>query len=279
VVQIDDVSFKYKGQSAFSLSHISLTIHQGDFLGVIGAAGAGKTTFSHLLTGVIPHHFDGDFYGKVEIDGKDTVEESMTSISKTVGMVFEDIDAQMVSSTVEDEMRFALENRYTDENEIETRVHRALNHIGIADLLPRTLHSLSGGQKQKVAIAAIIALEPKMLILDEPTGQLDPKSSLQVFEVLKKLNESGTTIIVTEQKLELISAFANRILALGNGSVQMDCDIRSAIQDTQTLDAIGVGTTSIVKIYERLVADGLYAGKVPINADEAESMLREAFRC
>ena len=208
VIELRDVSFAYADGAARALDHVSLTIGAGDFVGIIGPSGAGKSTLAAVMSGAIPHHFSGSLYGETLVDGHDTCEVSLTDISRVVGSVLQDIDTQMVASVVEDEMLFGLENFGVPHDQIERRMTDALDTVGIADLRDREIATLSGGQKQKVAIAAILALAPRVLVLDEPTAALDPASSRLVFDTLRKVNEvAGVTVIVIEQKGALLCEY------------------------------------------------------------------------
>ena len=155
-------------------------------MGITGAAGSGKSTLTYAFNGIIPHCYPGDFYGSVIIDGLDTCEASLTDISRLVGSVCQDVDSQMVSSVVEDEVLYGLENFGVPKDQVEGRIAEALEAMGISDLRHRGIAELSGGQKQKVAVASVIALKPCVLVLDEPTAELDPASSLAVFELLAR---------------------------------------------------------------------------------------------
>ena len=166
MIRIRGLSFKYKGGREEALKEIDLTVKRGDFLGIIGSSGAGKTTLLHAVNGIVPHNFRGEFYGSVEVDGSDTIENRPEALARKVGSVRQDFESQMVSSVVEDEMLFGLENFSVPRDEIEKRVTDALDKTGIRNLRERNIATLSGGQKQKVAIAAIIALMPEILILD-----------------------------------------------------------------------------------------------------------------
>ena len=164
MITIQDLSFTYKGEEKPALQDIRLSIPDGGFLGVIGPAGAGKTTLARAVSGMIPHHYTGTFYGSVTVNGLDTVDTPLTEISRLVGMVFQDVDSQIISPMVEDEMLYGLENFGGPREEIPARIGEALDKVGIADLRDRTVGSLSGGQRQKVAIASIIALKPRILL-------------------------------------------------------------------------------------------------------------------
>ena len=220
MITIQDFSFTYKGEKKPALQDVCLTVPEGGFLGVIGPAGAGKTTLARAVSGMIPHHYTGDYYGRVSVNGLDTVETSLSDISRLVGMVFQDVESQIISPMVEDEILYGLENFGVPREEIPGRMEEALAKVGVSDLRERTIGSLSGGQRQKVAIASIIALKPRVLVLDEPTGELDPRSSRQVFSLLKELNEEqGITVIVIEQKIMLLGEFAKQLAVLSDGKV------------------------------------------------------------
>lgn len=275
MIEFKDFSFKYKKSKKNALNNINLSIKKGDFVGIIGNSGAGKSTFTYALNGVIPHHYEGDFYGEVRINGQDTVETSPSKLSLTVGSVFQDIDGQMVSSVVEDEILFGLENFGVQHEEIEKRITDILRMVGIEDIRYRNISTLSGGQKQKVAIAAVTALMPEILVLDEPTAELDPQSSLQIFNMLRMLNEKmGITVIVVEQKIMLLSEYTKRLLVINNGNIYLDGTPQEVLKDTSKLQRIGVNCPRVAALANNLKDRKLYNGAVPVNTDEAEAMVR-----
>ncbi len=218
MIEISQLSFRYREGADPILKGIDLSILDGAFVGVTGAAGSGKSTLTYAINGIIPHCYPGDFYGSVRVDGVDTCEASLTDISRLVGSVCQDIDSQMVSSVVEDEVLYGLENFGVPKTEIPARVDEALAAMGIADLRDRSIAELSGGQKQKVAVASVLALKPRVLVLDEPTAELDPASSVAVFDLLKRYSvEHGTTVIVVEQKIALLSEYADTLIIVDEG--------------------------------------------------------------
>ena len=238
-------------QAPCALSHINLSIERGDFLGIIGPSGAGKTTLACLFSGAIPHHYGGELSGTVQLFSHDTKALSLTDIARFVGLVMQDIDAQMVASVVEDELLFGLENFGVPAGDIPSRIEEALQRIGIESLCNRTIATLSGGQKQKVALAAIIALKPSVLVLDEPTCALDPASSRTIYELLSELNRSfGITIIAIEQKVALLSEFCSHLAVLHEGSLAAYGTTSDVLSQVDTLDAIGISyprTTRFVR--------------------------------
>ena len=187
MIEIKDFAFQYREGTRPVVSGINLTIPDGAFVGITGAAGSGKSTLTYALNGIVPHCYPGDFYGSVVVDGLDTCETALTDLSRVVGSVCQDVDSQFVTSVVEDEVLYGLENFAVPRDQMEGRVAQALADMGISDLRDRVISSLSGGQKQKVAIASILAMRPKVLVLDEPTAELDPASSRSVFELLCRL--------------------------------------------------------------------------------------------
>src|SRR5574344_2933621 len=215
MISIENLGFAYTGAKKNALTNISLNIADGDFVGIIGASGAGKTTLSCAINGIIPHHYKGDYYGKVVVNGKDVFDTDPCTLALEVGSVFQDVDSQITCPVVEDEILFGLENFGVPKDEIQKRVDWALKETGIEKGSDRDINSLSGGQKQKTAIAAILALRPKILVLDEPTGELDPVASRNVFRILKDLNTTyGMTIIVIEQKIMLLCEFAKNLVVM-----------------------------------------------------------------
>ena len=259
IINVDDVSFSYGTQTEQALSHISLSVNKGDFIGIIGPSGAGKSTLAACLSGAVPHHYTGTFFGSVTVDGNDTCEVSLTDVSQIVGSVLQDIDTQMVASIVEDEMLFGLENFGVPHDQIEQRVSETLETVGISDLRDREIATLSGGQKQKV---------------DEPTAALDPASSTLVFETLREANRAlGITIVVVEQKVALLSEYCNRVLVLNHGEIALQGEPHEVFAHADELRAIGVDCPRVTRIFNSLEADGMVSGTPCLDVDEAERLI------
>lgn len=274
MISIDSVSFTYQGAAHAALDRVNLHVAEGDFLGIVGPSGSGKSTLAFALCGAIPHCYRGDFYGSVRIAGTDTFETALTDIAHTVGTVLQDVDAQMVATVVEDEVLFGLENFGVPADQIEMRLEEALEMMGIGDLRMRTIASLSGGQKQKVALAAILALHPRVLVLDEPTGALDPAAARRVFEALKSLNEQGITLVVIEQNVDMLAAYAKHIAVMDAGSIVAQGDTHSVLAQTETLRRLGIALPRVVDLSAALRAAGLLEDGVAVSVEEAEAMLR-----
>lgn len=273
MIEIRGLSFRYAGGEEDALQNIDMTIEDGDFIGVTGPSGAGKTTFTQVLCGLVPHRRGGDFFGSVTVNGLDTVDNGLTELALHVSYVFQDIDSQMVAGQVEDELLFGLENFAVPHAEIPQRIEAALSDVGISELRCRAIDSLSGGQKQKVVIAAILALRPRILVLDEPTGELDPGASEQIFSLLRKMNERyGMTVIVVEQKIMLLSAYAKKLAVLNGGQLELFGPVREVLRHSERLEEIGVHCPRVVTLSNR-IAD-LTGGALAVDLEEAEQTVR-----
>lgn len=275
IIEVKDVTFTYSGAQRHALERVSLAVAEGEFVGVIGPSGAGKSTLAGVMSGAVPHHFAGELYGACLVDGKDTCEVTLTDVSRLVGSVLQDIDAQFVASNVRGELLFGLENFGVTHDEIPARMQQALETVGIEDLRDREIATLSGGQKQKVAIAAILALRPRVLVLDEPTAALDPVSSTLVFETLCEVNRSaGITVVVIEQKVALLSEYCSRVVVLDQGKLVFDDTPRKVFSHGERLREIGVDSPRVARVSNSLAAAGLCElGKPALSVDEAAALV------
>lgn len=277
IIEMECVSFSYgtAADGAYALKDIDLSVEEGTFVGLIGPSGAGKSTLASAITGAIPHHYRGRLFGSTLVAGLDTCEASLTDIAKVAGSVLQDIDAQMVASVVEDELLFGLENFGIDHREIEGRIASALDAVGIADLRHREIATLSGGQKQKVAIAAILAMTPRVIVMDEPTSALDPASARDVFEVLRRAKElTGMTVILIDQTVALLAEYCDRVVVIDQGRIALDGTPTDVFSHGETLRAIGVDTPRTVRISNSLAEAGLAPNDSPaLTLDGAESLV------
>lgn len=276
IISLEDVSFCYGERDERALDDVSLKIFPGEFVGVTGPSGAGKSTLAAVLSGAVPHHYRGSLYGAAIVDGHDTCEVSLTDIARTVGSVTQDIDAQMVASVVEDELLFGLENFGVPHDQIEGRLSGALETVGISELRDREIATLSGGQKQKVAVAAILALRPRVLVLDEPTAALDPASSKLIFQTLSQLNRTeGITVVVIEQKVALLSEFCGRVLVMDGGRLALDGTPREVFAHGSELRRMGVDSPRVARVSNSLAEHGVIEPGPPcLSVEEAEALIR-----
>lgn len=249
IIEVQSVSYSYPDSSARALNELSLSVQEGDFVGIVGPSGAGKSTLALALSGAIPHHFRGSFFGKILVSGMDTCTVALTDISKIVGSITQDINAQMVASIVEDELLFGLENFAVPHAEIPERIAYALETVGIANLRFREIASLSGGQKQKVAIAALLALQPQVMVLDEPTAALDPTSSELIFQTLSELNKiKGITVVVIEQKVGLLAKYCSKIAVMDKGAICAFGSGEEVFSQVDLLQEVGVDVPRCVRV-------------------------------
>ncbi len=216
LIRIEGVTYTYPGTTRPALRDFSLRVEEGEFLLVTGVSGAGKSTLLRLLNGLVPHFYGGTLSGSISVAGRDPVEVGPGEMSDTVGLVFQDPEAQFVAEVVEDEMAFAMENASLPLPTMRKRIEESLNALGIEHLRSRRVSTLSGGERQRVAIAAVLTMQPRVLVLDEPTSQLDPQSAEEVLDSLVKLNKDlGLTIVLSEHRLERVVQHADRMLYIG----------------------------------------------------------------
>ena len=276
MIQFRDFSFRYREGAEPVVRDLNLSIPEGCFVGITGAAGSGKSTLTYAVNGIIPHCYPGDFYGAVTVEGRDTVDTSLTDLSRLVGSVCQDIDSQMVATVVEDEILYGLENFAVPHDEIPARVDEALAAMGIADLRERTIDSLSGGQKQKVAVASVLALHPAVLVLDEPTAELDPASSVAVFDLLSRYaRDHGTTVIVVEQKIALLSDYADMLVIVDGGRIRFADAPDAVLAHADELLALGVNVPRATTLMNELGRRGRYAGPTVRTVAQAAAALQK----
>lgn len=215
MIRFEHVTYIYPDAVRPALCDVSLSIPEGAFALVMGTSGAGKSTLLRCLNGLVPHFSGGTLTGRIAVDGLDPVAATPKGMSRSVGFVFQDPEAQFVMDRVEDEIAFALENAAIPPEEMRVRVEEALAQLHLTPLRQRKLETLSGGEKQRVAIASALALRPRVLALDEPTSQLDPQSAVELLDALVRLNETlGLTVVLVEHRLERILPFVDQVIYL-----------------------------------------------------------------
>jgi energy-coupling factor transporter ATP-binding protein EcfA2 len=220
IATLDQVSYMYPLSKEPVLTDISLEIRKGEFLGIIGPTGAGKTTLCLALDGIVPQFYGGRFFGSVKVAGLDTLDNPISKMATHVGVVFDDPETQLIATSVENEIAFALENLLVPREEIMARIGPSLTAVRLTGTEKKLPAELSGGQKQRLAIAAAMAVRPDLLVLDEPTSQLDPVGATEVFATIRELNRQyGMTIVIASHAAEELAEFADRILLLSKGKI------------------------------------------------------------
>ncbi|NLF10832.1 MAG: energy-coupling factor ABC transporter ATP-binding protein [Anaerolineaceae bacterium] len=235
MIRFEHLGYRYPGSASAILDDLSFDVREGEFLLVIGPSGSGKSTLLRCLNGLVPHFYGGQISGRLSVAGLDPVALGPRGMAGTVGFVLQDPEAQFVVDRVEDELAFALENQGMDPIVMRKRVEEALDQLGIAALRARSVNTLSGGERQRVAIAAVMTLQPRLLVLDEPTSQLDPQAAEEVLDTLVKLNQDlGLTVVLSEHRLERVVQYADRILYLpGEGRPPVLGEPRAVLQQVE----------------------------------------------
>ena len=275
VAILDKVSYIYPGSSEPVLKDISLEIYQGEFLGLIGPTGAGKTTLCLTLNGIVPQFYGGRFFGYVSVAGMDTLEHPVSRLARSVGAVFEDPEAQLIATSVENEIAFALENLCVPREEIIERIPRVLAAVRLEGTEKKHPHELSGGQKQRLAIAAALALQPDLLVLDEPTSQLDPVGSQEVFATVSELNrELGVTIVMASHAAEEMAEFTDRIALLSQGRTIATGTPDEIYSQIELLEKHALRPPQVALTFYRICQSVIPVNKVPVTLNEGRSALK-----
>lgn len=268
-IEITDLCWKYDGAEEYIFDHLNLTIKENIFLGIVGSNEAGKTTLVSCIKGIIPNSTTGIYKGNVLLYGESVKDCDSRVISESAGMVFSDPDAQFTTMSVEEEIAFGLENIGVAAKEIEERILWVSKLCHLDDLLEKPPFDLSGGQKQRVAIAAVLATKPKMIILDEPTSMLDPKSKDEVFDILQEIkNNLNITVVVIEHNIEKIAELSDEVILMKEGKIIRHMETRDFFKDVELLkenslkvpesiemlyylyDKLGIDKTGPVKLEE-----------------------------
>jgi len=266
LIELEGVYFKYAGSKEYSLKNINFKADKGEYILITGPSGCGKSTLTRVLNGLIPNFYNGELKGKIKVVGLDVKKTPAYKMAKYVGTVFQDPENQLFLSTVEREIAFGLENLGFKREVIRERVREALEMFKLNELKNKAPYELSGGQQQKVAIASIIALRPKILILDEPTANLDPLSAEEVLQLIDKLVKSlGILAIVIEHRLEIALKYATRMIIMDKGKIIADGDPRKVIISKE---ANIVGIPKVVEIYKRLVSEKVSLNTIPLSPEE-----------
>ena len=278
MIRIKDLTFHYADSPKPALRNVNLVIEDGEFILVTGPSGCGKSSLCRCLNGLIPHFHGGTIAGEVEVLGLDAIRQPTKKLATRVGMVFQDPENQLVAMDVEREIAFGLENLAFPKDVMAKRVEEALDTVGISGLRHRPVHELSGGEKQKVVIASTLALHPDVLVLDEPTSELDPKGAEEVLYIVQRLNdELGITVVLVEHRLDRVAHYADRMIVMDDGQVIADGRPRDILVKVDMM-SIGIGVPPIVKMVRRLGSNGFDPDHVPLTVKEGRSMLADVFR-
>jgi energy-coupling factor transporter ATPase len=278
VIETTDLTYTYPGATKPSIKEVSITMNKGDFVILTGPSGCGKTTLCRCFNGLIPHFYNGNLEGKIEVADLNVADHKIHELASHVGLVFQNPENQLFALSVEKDVAFGLENFAMPRDEMRKRVDWALQMAGINELGERPPHELSGGQQQRVAIASVLAMQPDIMILDEPTSFLDPVGAQKIFEVINELNKKlGITIILVEHRLDLAAKYANNVIVMDEGRVVLNGSPRE-IFTSEKARLIGVGIPKATRLYQQLKQNGISLKTVPVTTEETANLLREALK-
>ena len=268
LIEVKDLKYRYPGTTQLALDGVSFTVEKGEFIGIAGENGAGKTSLSQALLGLIPQFYKGAYGGSVTVCGMDARSTPVSELCRHVGLVFQNPFNQLsgAKDTVYDEVGYGLQNLGFPPEEIRTRVESVLRCFGIWEYRDRNPFDLSGGQLQRVAICSVLAMKPDVLILDEPTSQLDPEGSEEVFHTVDELTKMGITIIMIEQKIEKLAGYCDRVLLMHQGRV-VDYDTPRRIFSREDLYDLGVNPPAYTR-FARANALVFEDGTLPVTHAE-----------
>ena len=267
----DAVSYAYEEAPREAVSDIAFTVEEGDWVGLTGPTNAGKSTVCLLAMGLAPHFFGGRLKGRVVAFGRDSRSVSVIERSSEIGLLFQNPFTQISGARerVDEEVAFGPECHGVSREEVDARVAEAMEVVGISHLAARHPLDLSGGQLQRLALAGLLAMRPKLLLLDEPTSQLDPAGTAAIFDVLGRLHARGTTIVLVEHRLEKLCELCPRVIAMVAGRVIADGAPRGVFNDQKVQDRVGM------PLYTRVARDARLGAPWPVTLDGAAGVFRK----
>jgi energy-coupling factor transport system ATP-binding protein len=277
LIRVEHLSFYYSDSESPALKNVNMKIEDGEFVLITGPSGGGKSSLCRCFNGLIPHFYGGRFSGTVTVQDTDILKSSTRELATRVGMIFQDPENQLVSVDVEREVAFGMENLAFPRNIIAKRLEESLDTLGIAGLRHRQLHELSGGEKQKVAIASVLALHPDILILDEPTSELDPKSAEEVLNIISRLNdELGITVILIEHRIDRVIQHVDRVVLVSRGSIITDGGPRDVF-NSRFPEETGIDLPPITRLVRGLQRKGIPLKGTPLTVKEGRILLQDIF--
>ena len=276
-LKLENVNYKYPLEEKNTLKNINIEIKKGEFWAVIGKNGSGKTTLCNILRRFVPDFYKGELTGKITLEGKELKDYSQKEIVQKIGFVFQNPFTQIsgVKNTVFEEIAYGLENLGIEREIIISEVEKILKLLEIEKLRDKNPYNLSGGQKQRVALASIIAMNPDILVIDEPTSQLDPKGTEDIFKIINLMANEGKTIILVEHKLELIAEYAENILVLDEGEIILSGKANEVLNNKILLEKeIGMTQYSMLA-YELEKARKIELEEIPITKEKTVELLKK----
>ncbi|KOF09827.1 ABC transporter ATP-binding protein [Planococcus glaciei] len=274
VIELQNVSYRYPVSDDYVLKDVSFTIEKGKFTAIIGNNASGKTTLCNAIRGFIPHFYKGDLEGTVRVGGKDMQETQLGQMAEQVGYVFQNpfIQVSGVKDNVFEEVAYGLENLGVPVDEIRLRVEEILKLVNIGHLREKNPFELSGGQRQRVALASIIVMDPDILVIDEPTSQLDPVGTEQIFDIIRLMKERGKTIVLVEHKMDLIAEYADDLLVMSEGKLVMQGQVREVFANPE-YERYNIQYPHVTEVALQLQKSGMPLAFLPVKDSELAEAL------
>lgn len=278
-VEVNDFSFRYRGDNQYAVRHLDFAIRQGEFFCVVGANGSGKSTLCNALVGLVPHYFAGKTRGQIVVDGTTAGESTVADLSRTIGLVFQNPFNQLsyTAGSVAEELAYGLGNHGVERSEMMQRVDAVARLMHIEHILHRNPLELSGGQVQRVALGSVFILEPRILVLDECTTQLDPLGAEEIFDVVRRLNDDGVTIVMVDHDMERVARCADTVMVLHQGEIAALGTPREVFT-SPALREHGINAPDYVNISHALVESGWDIPDIEITEEPTVAMVRSLLR-
>ena len=275
-IELKNVSYKYPYTKDYALKDVTCSFEKGKFYGVIGENGGGKTTLCNVIRGLIPHFYLGKLEGEVLVEGKDIRDWDTAELCSRIGYVFQNPFTQIsgIKPTVFEEVAIGLENLGVPKQEMLERVTKVYEQLDIGHLIKNNPNELSGGQRQRVAFASIIAMDTETLVIDEPTSQLDPEGTENVFNIINQLKHSNKTIILVEHKIDLIAEFCDEILVMENGTIVYDGPTKEILAKRELMDH-NAAIPEVAKFGHAMSDAGKPLSRIPVTLSEALDLVKE----
>ena len=257
ILEIDGLSFRYPDSQKKAVDGFDLRVGEGEIVVLAGPSGCGKSTLLRAVNGLIPHMYSGEYSGSVRVGGTVVKDSEMKDLAQKVGFLFQNPENQIFMFTVERDVAFGLENLGIPRSEMRSRVDEAMRLLDIGDLALRAPHELSDGQKQRVALAGVLAMKPRLVILDEPTSLLDPKTAEELVGLVARLRKNlGTTFVVVEHRLDLLVKVADRLVVMSDGRKALEGSPKDVLFG-EDAEAYGVAVPAVTEVQKMLARDGI----------------------
>ena len=275
-IEIKDLTYRYPTSEEDILKNVSLSVKKGELCALVGANGSGKTTLCNAIRGFVPKFYKGDMTGEVYIKGNNIADMDVGSIALDVGFVFQNPFTQIsgIASTVYEELAYGLENMGVEPEEIDRRVCEVMKLTKIEEFRDRDPYQLSGGQQQRVALAAILVMNQDILVIDEPTSQLDPQSTDYIFEIIKLMKDMGKTVVLVEHKMEQVAEYADRVVVMDHGEIVMQGTPKEVFADPRCKE-YQTRLPQSATIAKELGNEGISFESIPVTVDETIEALRK----